>query len=134
MMIAMRSGEQKCQNGPQNQMISKLCLENRNFFSTAWPTEYEHDTVECCYNLVDYNSSAERKMSEWGKGTKHKDRRFVLIYGFAMSCKGKFTRDSSAINHWNYLENEVPKISFIFPRGQWVNCNLYFVGYLCEGR
>ena len=35
--------------------------------------------------------------------------------------KGKFTWDASAINHWNYLENQVPKISFKFPRGQWVN-------------
>ena len=31
-----------------------------------------------------------------------------------------FTRDASAINHLNYLENSVPKISFNFPRGQWV--------------
>ena len=31
-MIHVCSGEQKCQNGPENQMISKLCLENRNFF------------------------------------------------------------------------------------------------------
>ena len=35
------------------------------------------------------------------------------------SSKGKFTRDNSAINHWNFLENLVPKISFKFPRGQW---------------
>ena len=33
------------------------------------------------------------------------------------SSKGKFTRDNSAINHWNYLENQVPRISFKFPRG-----------------
>ena len=37
------------------------------------------------------------------------------------SSKGKFTRDTPAINHWNYLENLIPKISFKFPRGQWVN-------------
>ena len=37
------------------------------------------------------------------------------------SSKGKFTWDASAINHWNYLENQVPKISFKFPRGRWVN-------------
>ena len=36
------------------------------------------------------------------------------------SSKGKFTRDNSAINHRNYLENQVPKIPFKFPRGQWV--------------
>ena len=36
------------------------------------------------------------------------------------SSKGKFTRDNSPINHWNYLENQVPRISFKFPRGQWV--------------
>ena len=30
--------------------------------------------------------------------------------------KGGFTRDTSAINQWNYLENEVPNISFKFPR------------------
>ena len=34
------------------------------------------------------------------------------------SSKGKFTRDTSAINHWNHLEN---KVSFKFLRGQWVN-------------
>ena len=55
------------------------------------------------------------------------------------SSKGNFTRDNSAINHWNYLENEVPKISFKFPRGQWVNklrptkwpplCKQYFENY-----
>ena len=36
------------------------------------------------------------------------------------SSKGKFTRDTSVINRLNYLENEVPKISFKFPRGHWV--------------
>ena len=37
------------------------------------------------------------------------------------SSKGKFTRGTSDINPCNYPENEVPKISFKFPRGQWVN-------------
>ena len=32
------------------------------------------------------------------------------------SSKGEFTRDTSAINHWNYLENQGPEISFKFPR------------------
>ena len=36
------------------------------------------------------------------------------------SSKGKFTRDTPAINHWNYLQNLVPKISFKFPRDQCV--------------
>ena len=35
-MICMYSGEQNRQNGPENQMISKSCLENRKFFQTAW--------------------------------------------------------------------------------------------------
>ena len=35
------------------------------------------------------------------------------------SSKGKFTRDTSAINHWNYLENLVPKWHSNFP----VNCS-----------
>ena len=34
-MIYMHSGEQKRQNGPENQMISELCLENRKYFQTA---------------------------------------------------------------------------------------------------
>ena len=38
------------------------------------------------------------------------------------SSKGKFTTDTSAVNHWNYLENSLPEIIFKFPRGQWVNC------------
>ena len=36
------------------------------------------------------------------------------------SSKGNFTRDTSAIYHWNYLKNQVPKMSLKFPRGQWV--------------
>ena len=40
------------------------------------------------------------------------------------SSKGKFTRDTSAINHWNYLWNQVPRISFKFPRGQWVKITI----------
>ena len=40
------------------------------------------------------------------------------------SSKGKFTKDTSAINHWNYLENYVPKISFQFLRGHWVNATI----------
>ena len=32
------------------------------------------------------------------------------------SSKGNFTGDTSAISHWNYLKNQVPKMSFKFPR------------------
>ena len=35
------------------------------------------------------------------------------------SSEGNFARDTSAINHWNYLENYFSKISFKSPRGQW---------------
>ena len=37
------------------------------------------------------------------------------------SSEGNFTRNNSAIDHWNKLENFLAKISFISPRGQWVN-------------
>ena len=37
------------------------------------------------------------------------------------SSECKFTRDSSAISHWNWLENYLSKILFKSPRGQWVN-------------
>ena len=46
------------------------------------------------------------------------------------SSEGKFTRDASAINHWNYLENYVPKISFKFPRGQWVKPETTVVSFV----
>ena len=36
------------------------------------------------------------------------------------SSVGNFTIDTSAISHWNYLENYISKISFKSPRGQWV--------------
>ena len=36
------------------------------------------------------------------------------------SPEGNFTRDTSAINYWNYLEHHISKISFRSPRGQWV--------------
>ena len=32
-----------------------------------------------------------------------------------------FTRDTSTINHYDTFENYITKISFNFPRGQWVN-------------
>ena len=34
MMICMHAGEQKCQNGPENQVISKLRFENRIFLDS----------------------------------------------------------------------------------------------------
>ena len=37
------------------------------------------------------------------------------------SSEGNFTIDTSAINHRNYLENYLSKISFKSPRGQWIN-------------
>ena len=37
-----------------------------------------------------------------------------------LSCEGNFTKDASIINHWNLYENYMSKISFKFPRGQWV--------------
>ena len=49
------------------------------------------------------------------------------------SSKGNFTRDTSAVNHWNCLKNWVPKMSFKFPRGQWVNCSLVWTTIL-QGR
>ena len=41
------------------------------------------------------------------------------------SYQGKFTRDASTINHWNLFESYMymSKISFKFPRGQWVNAD-----------
>ena len=36
------------------------------------------------------------------------------------SSEGNFKINTSAINHWNYLENYLSKISFKSPRGQWV--------------
>ena len=36
------------------------------------------------------------------------------------SYKKNFTRNSSAINHWSWLQNYLSKISFKSPRGQWV--------------
>ena len=42
------------------------------------------------------------------------------------SSKVKFTRDTSAIDHWNYLENLLPKSSITFPRAQWVNMRNHY--------
>ena len=36
------------------------------------------------------------------------------------SYLGNFTRDTSTINHQNQFQNYISKISFKFPRGQWV--------------
>ena len=44
------------------------------------------------------------------------------------SSEGKFTRDTSAINHWNSLENYLPDISLKSPRDQWVNPSAHIAG------
>ena len=36
------------------------------------------------------------------------------------SYQFNFTRDASTINHWNPFVNYISKISYKFPRGQWV--------------
>ena len=41
------------------------------------------------------------------------------------SPDGDLTRDASAMNYYNQLENYLPKISFKSPRGQWVK-NIIF--------
>ena len=46
------------------------------------------------------------------------------------SYQGHFTRDASTINHWNTFENYISKISFKFPRDQWVNRNQNMYVYL----
>ena len=46
------------------------------------------------------------------------------------SHKRNFTRNVSTINHYNPFENYISKISFKFPRGQWVNpspCGTRFI-------
>ena len=47
------------------------------------------------------------------------------------SSEPNFTRDTSAINHWNKLENYLSKISFFYPKGQWfelfVACRLHVI-------
>ena len=40
-----------------------------------------------------------------------------------LSSNDNPTRDTSAINHYDPFENYISKISFKFPRGQWVNGN-----------
>ena len=51
----------------------------------------------------------------------------IIIKVQRHSSEGNFTIDTSAINHWNYLTNYLSKISFKFPRGQWVKWEPYVV-------
>ena len=41
------------------------------------------------------------------------------------SSKGNFKRVTSALNHWNEFENYLLKISFKFPRSQWVKMLIF---------
>ena len=43
----------------------------------------------------------------------------MLTYHQRHSFEVNFTIDTSAINHWNYLETYLSKIPFKSPRGQW---------------
>ena len=47
------------------------------------------------------------------------------------SSGNHFTKDTSAINHWNQFENYLSKFSLKFPRGQWVKV-LHAVQYFCH--
>ena len=40
------------------------------------------------------------------------------------SSEGDFAIDTPAINHWNYLQNNLSKISFKSSRSKWVNCGI----------
>ena len=51
-----------------------------------------------------------------------------------LSREGNFTRDASIINNKNLFENYMSKISFKFPRGQWVNSLLSHVCKLTISR
>ena len=44
--------------------------------------------------------------------------------------EGNFARDASTINHQNLSENYISKISFKFPRGQWVKKKLNYFSHL----
>ena len=44
----------------------------------------------------------------------------IIHEGQWHSYQGNFTRDASTIIHQNLFENYMSKISFKFPRGQWV--------------
>ena len=48
------------------------------------------------------------------------------------SFEGNFTIDTSAINHWNYLENYLSKILFKSPRGQWVKAGTQQTSFRCR--
>ena len=50
------------------------------------------------------------------------------------SSECNFTKDAWTINHWNMFENYMSKISFKFPRGQWVKCNLVIHVVTGDGR
>ena len=51
------------------------------------------------------------------------------------SYKGSLTRDNSAIDHSNQLENYSSKIYFESPRGQWVNMKIWiFLKKFHEGK
>ena len=77
-MICMHSGEQKRQNGPENQMISKLCLENRIFFSDSlvqtvidilpmflqWCVQY-HVILDCTIAALDCTTAMRIQTYSW---------------------------------------------------------------------
>ena len=49
------------------------------------------------------------------------------------SPKGKFTRYTSAVKYRNYLEDYVTKMSFKFPRGQWVDLTFSDISNIARG-
>ena len=88
-MICMHSGEQKRQNGPENQMISKLCLENKKFFETV-----------CKFMAIFSN-----KQAEVSTGVKTYDTTAYKVWKHVAWSK-------HAVKLWQYVEHPTGWISF----------------------
>ena len=86
------------------------------------PTPLTHCGLVTPYSNIDHRSTLAQVMAYCLMTPSNYLNQCWLVISKVQwdLSKGNFTRDTSAINHWNWPENNLSKISFKYPRGQWV--------------
>ena len=93
---------------PRGQWVNSLWPSDAISWHRSWSTLAQ--AMACCL------TASSHYLKQW----------WLIISEILWHSPGSnFTRDTSIIIHWNYLENCLSRISYKSPRGQWVNRNCH---------
>ena len=91
------------------------------YFNSLWPSDtiWQHKSGSTLAQVMAYCLTAP---------SHYLNQCWLIISKVQWhSSECNFTRDTSAISHWNWLESYLSKILFKSPRGQWVNSSVYLL-------